>query len=430
VQDVRAWELAVAMTTPAKLRATRAAVVLACLLWGVAAVSAVSIRGDATHEIATRIEPLSADATELYRSLADADATVVSGFLAGGLEPDELRLRYEDDVERAGVTLASAGAQAAERRLTLDRISDITAALPVYTGLVEQARANNRQGLPVAVAYLRRASDLMQSTILPGAEAIQRDEAERLDEEFERAGSVPFLPLLLSVATLAGLGVAQVFVARRSHRVFNIGLLAATAAVLIGLVWSTIALALTYRRLESARQHSQAVTDALGPAQIAALQGRASESLALVGRDTTAYEEAFASRAQRLARADGAGGALGAARRFASDEAGRARVESAVAATRTWLAAHEQLRAFSDNGQYAEAVRFAIGSDPAGSTVAFNQLDASLADAVAYERSAFAADIARARGALTGLVVGTGLLAAVAAAGATWGIAERLQEYR
>jgi hypothetical protein len=43
--------------------------------------------------------------------------------------------------------------------VTGKRIADITTELPIYTGLVERARVNNRQGLVVGVAYLRRASD-------------------------------------------------------------------------------------------------------------------------------------------------------------------------------------------------------------------------------------------------------------------------------
>ena len=110
---------------------------------------AADVRADATRDIAERIEPLNADVTTLYRSLADADATVTSGFLSGGLEPSGVRARYDGQVAEATSRLTQAGARAGVDRVTADRIADIGAQLPVYTGLIERARANNRQGFPL-----------------------------------------------------------------------------------------------------------------------------------------------------------------------------------------------------------------------------------------------------------------------------------------
>jgi hypothetical protein len=42
--------------------------------------------------------------------------------------------------------------------------------LPVYTGEIETARADNRIGYPVGAAYLREATTLMNSSLLPAAE--------------------------------------------------------------------------------------------------------------------------------------------------------------------------------------------------------------------------------------------------------------------
>ena len=44
--------------------------------------------------------------------------------------------------------------------------------LAAYTGLVEAARANNVQGFPIGSAYLREASSLMQTKLLPEAKKI------------------------------------------------------------------------------------------------------------------------------------------------------------------------------------------------------------------------------------------------------------------
>ncbi|MGH3938276.1 MAG: hypothetical protein ACRDTG_06515 [Pseudonocardiaceae bacterium] len=416
-------------TTPGKFRIVRRALVLVLLVTGAVGSYSATVYTGATREIADRVGPLSTDATELYRSLADADATVAREFLSSGAEPATIRTRYVENIAGAEAILGRAAKQTGNDSVATDRIADISAQLPTYTGLVEQARANNRQGLPVGVAYLRAVSNLMQSTILPAAEQLQRGQAKRLDKEYERAGTVPVLALLLCVTSLVGLVWAQVVLFRRTKRVFNVGLLASTLAVFGALAWWIVASAYYHSYLENSQRHSQSVTDALGPAQIAALQARTNESLTLVARDGGATgEKNFSAQAQHLARDDGAGGALGAARMLASDDEGRMLVETALVETRVYLKAYEHVRQLDLDGRHTEAVAAAVGAD-APSAAAFGKLDAALGEAVKYERAQFIDDLTRARSWLEGLLVGTALLALAAVLGAVWGIGQRLKEY-
>lgn len=419
--------LVIGWTTPRKLRVARALLVLMCLLAGAQAVYGARVRVDAAQRIGSRTEPLAADAIEVYRSMADADATLASEFLP---RRKPVRARYDEDIARAAASLARAGNQSGQEGLTADRIADITVELPLYTGLAEQARADSRLGSAGGVDALLRASELMQSRILRRAEALQRDEAERLDDQYRRARSVPTLALASSVVTLAMLVLVQVFLFRKTKRVFNIGLVTSTVTVVCMLLWWTVALVVGGNHLENSQRHSQSVTDALGPSHIAALQARASEMLALVASDRSSYEEDFSARLQRLARNDGAGGGLGAALRLASGANGRELVEAAVDQTRVWSRAHRQGRAFIAAGRADDAVAFAIDTDRAGTAAAFNQLDVILARAVAEERDAFIRDIHRSHRVRTGLAMGMGLLGLVSAVAAALGLTQRLEEYR
>ena len=83
-------------------------------------------------------------------------------------------------------------------------VADISAQLAAYTGLVESARANNRQGLTIGSAYLREASSLMQTALLPGAERIYTGNLAALDDDQRAVGSVPTVSLVLLVLVLAG----------------------------------------------------------------------------------------------------------------------------------------------------------------------------------------------------------------------------------
>src|SRR6185436_4832887 len=90
-------------------------------------------------------EPLAAAAQQVYRSLSDADATAASAFLAGGIEPDALRQRYQRDIAQAGAALAKASSDVGGVPEAQDQVQQLNQQLPVYAALVETARANNRQ---------------------------------------------------------------------------------------------------------------------------------------------------------------------------------------------------------------------------------------------------------------------------------------------
>ena len=70
-------------------------------------------RGEATDAVVDDATPLLvAPRTSTSRS-ADADAAASTAFLRAGLEPEELRARYLDDLKTAGAQLALiAGANA------------------------------------------------------------------------------------------------------------------------------------------------------------------------------------------------------------------------------------------------------------------------------------------------------------------------------
>lgn len=418
-------------TLPGKLGVAQIVLVLGILLTGGVGVYAGIARANTTRDIAEHLEPLNDSVTTLYRSLADADATVAAGYLSGGVEANELQTRYSSDMAAATASLAQAGTRAGGELVTATRIADITDQLPTYTGLVERARANNRQGWAVGVSYLRRASELMQNSILPAAAELQRRQAIRLDNAaYQRRGSVPIAALASCGVILAGLGWTQVFLFHRTHRVFNIGLAAASGAVLAGLVWWMVVGVASANALASALVHSRSVSDALGPAQIAALQARAVESLELVARNADADEPDFDARMQRLARNDGAGGALGAAQQFATDRKERALVQVAIDDARGYAAAHREVRRLETAGDYTKVLDAALSTRLPSATTAFYQLDFALSLALDHEREAFRSDVGRAQGWFTGLPTGTGGLALAAAAGVGLGVRQRLEEYR
>jgi len=397
---------------------------------GVAGIGAVRQRADLVGGVAAANGPLVLAAQDLYRALSDADATIASAFLLGGAEPAALRTRYREDLAAAGDALvrlaggARSGAAAGPTR-------QIAANLPVYTGLVETARSLNRQGLPLGAAYLREASALMRDAMLPAAQNLYRAVSAQLASARDDASAVPWLALPLALLALIGLLAAQVFLARRTNRVFNVGLVAATAAALVAALWLGATWVGAAGHLTASRRDGSAQVDLFAQARIAALQARGDESLTLVARGAgAAFEKRFSETMTRLAGADGAGGLLGEARARTTDAAGLAAVDQAVSDVQQWRDLHKRIRELDDSGRYPEAVQLAVGSENDSTEAVFNRLDEHLARGITHAGDRFAREVRGAGDAFRGVAGGLGVLLGLVLVGVLIGMAQRVLEYR
>ncbi|NGO69578.1 hypothetical protein G5C65_14690 [Streptomyces sp. SB3404] len=436
---------AAVLTEPGRLRAIGAALAALVVLFGAVTAWQVADRSAAADAVVTDSQPLSADAARVYRSLADADTSASSGFLAGGEEPRAVRERYEKDIREASELLASAAANSGNSASAQRQIAVLNRGLPVYTGLVESARANNRQGLPLGGAYLRYANEKMRGELLPAARALYTEETRRLRADYDDAESWPLLALGAGVLALGALGWAQHRHYRRTNRVFNLGLLGATAATLALLVWLTGGHALARAGLVDSDEQGARSLHALNAAWISALQARGDENMTLVARGGgAAYEKSYRKQMAHVAGAgkqrngdrdgdgdgDGDGtGQLDDALALADDAAGKAAIERARQAVGTWKERHARARALDDGGEYDRAVRMVIGSDRS-TGASFDRVDGSLGVASAHEQKQFTRAADGGRGWFGGLTVGALALAVAGAAAAVLGIGRRLAEYR
>ncbi|WP_241845897.1 hypothetical protein [Streptomyces sp. MJM1172] len=424
----------VAVTEPGRLRIIGAALAAAVLLFGLVTVWEISGRVAAADDVVSRSQPLSADAASIYRSLADADTASSSGFLAGAQEPREVRQRYEKDIANASRLLVSAAANAAAGDSSRKEITLLGEQLPRYTGLIEQARATNRQGLPLGGAYLRYANEQMSTVLLPAAQRLYEAETGRLYTDYDDARSWPLAALAAGVLALAALGWAQRRNYQRTNRVFNHGLVAATGAALVVLLWLAVGQSFARADLNEARTDGQESLKVLNDARIASLQARASENLTLIARGAVLaedkksdkYDVDFTANMKQLD--DGLARAL----RLADDDSGRSPVTRAAGGVAQWKQRHAAARESDLKGDYEGALPQVIGDadHKESSGASFDTVDASLEQAVAHEQKEFTRAARGGLGALGGLVTGAAALAVVGAAAALLGIGRRLSEYR
>ena len=400
--------------TPGSLRFRGAISVFMCIIFGVAAFSGAlaldrSVNGQRN------------DAAQLVRvesirtNLVKADANATNAFLVGGLEPADARAAYTSGISAAARALAeSAGANGGDAPV-LRRVNEV---VTTYTGLIESARANNRQGFPVGAAYLRQASKVMQEQALPALDSLVTGARNRVDAA-SRSLALPIV-VIVTLLALATLLIVQVWIFRRTHRVFNVALVTATALVLIlgattigGMSWSQSA-------AKKVRQGAFARTVALATARSDGFDAKSAEALTLVNRGSgQAYDQRFVSVASAAGRALDAGVAPVAPDPAATD---------ARTAFVQYLADHAEVRKLDNGGQWEKAVAAATGRGAANRS--FGRFERASGRAIVHQASKVSDDLDSARRPLVPLAW-LALLAGLAAAGlASRGLNQRLREYR
>ncbi|MGW0117159.1 hypothetical protein [Streptomyces sp. NPDC003327] len=418
-------------TTPGRLQLLGAVLALLVVAFGAATWFEVSDRTSAAKDVVDRSQPLSADAAAIYRSLADADSTAAAGILAGTLEPAASRERYASDIATASRLLVKAAANTDGSTEAGREIGTLNQGLPRYTGLIERARAANRQGLPLGGAYLRYANQQMTRVLLPAAERLYAAETERLHRDDEAARALPLTALAVGLLALLVLVAAQYRAYVRTNRLLNPGLLAATAASLAVLLWLLAAHTIARSELTTARTQGQESLQHLTTARISSLKARANENLTQVARGAVLtedgkndkYEADYATSMADLTTA------LAQARELADDDAGRDPLGEAAERAAQWRQRHDGARALGEGGDFQGALNLIIG--PKGTTgESFDQVDEALERALAHEQAEFTRAADGAVGTLAALPFGAAVLAVLGAAAALLGINRRLSEYR
>ncbi|GGN54786.1 hypothetical protein GCM10011579_014240 [Streptomyces albiflavescens] len=428
---------ATATTEPGRLRIIGAVLALLVVAFGAVTAWQMTERSAAADDVLHSSQPLSASAADIYRSLADANTAASSGFLAGGQETKSSRDRYELDIKTAAGKLITAANSSEPGSPSADTISKLNKLLPEYKGLIERARANNRQGFPLGGAYLRYANEKMQQQMLPAAEDLYKRENQRLSADYADAKPYPWAAIGLGVLALGGLVWAQRRNYRRTNRVLNQGMVAATAASTVVLLWLVVGHSVARAGLDESYDHGVRSLNVLHDARIASLNARGNENLTLVSRgaetktlaDGTTTVDAFDYDFQQDMKTLTKDLALAAD--LADDKAGEEPVQAATGNMKVWKSRHKEARAADDAGDYQGALNKVIGSKsdkPTGEC--FDGVDKNLALALTHEESEFKQAAGGGRDAMTGLPVGAAVLAVLAAAGALLGIGRRLSEYR
>jgi len=406
-----AWLRRFAHTTPGFVVLIAVVVAASCVVAGVVSAAALNGRIAEQKAVLDHSEPFAYAAQNLYAALSAADAAAATAFLSGGTQTPLMRARYQQALAAAASALAdaTAGVPDADTRKAL---AEVSAQLATYTGLVEAARANNVQGFPIGSAYLREASSLMQTKLLPGAEKVYTADLARVDKAERRVGSLPTVGLVLLGFALLTIGVGSAVMYVRTNRQFNLGLVAAAVVAVLVIAWILVAVRLAADDIERGRIEGTVRFGHLAEARILAQQGRTDETLQLITRgDITAIEKSFYGHIDDLLAELGTGS------------------PGATEAVQKWIVSHRKQVDTYRAGDYPGAVVQAIGTDPGASAAQFAVVESSLRDEIEHTRTTLRDRVSEAGGYLAWTPTGTLVLMTVAASAAVVGLWPRLKEF-
>jgi len=395
-------------STPTRLRAWMAGTVVVAVLFGVLGALGISRRDASLGDAAAASQQLIA-VQDIQVRLVHADALANENYLIGGIENGSKRATYEQELSSVGDGLVAVGNKVLTREAT--KLARVSTSLSVYSGLIEQARANNRQGFPVGQAYLHRATEELAG-MLKTLNEVQESLRHQVNDSLDRADRAGAWLHLLGWPLLALLAVGGAWVALRFRRLVNVPLALAAAGLLILLVVGGSIQGSAMSGAEAATGSSLRAADLAAQARTAAFEAQADEFRTLIARsgavDATWQHSSGAAQ-------------------FALKTLCDAQSCTLADTYADYVAAHSALRVLDTGGNWDGARESSLQGDANAAFSAFSAESDKLAASLGKEAAAAMATEGNGLGWLRVVVFITGLLVAALTLA---GFGQRLREYR
>ncbi len=345
--------------TPSRLRVAMVVTVIATLAFGVAANYGINRRAASIADAGSAATQLLA-LQDIRVAVVEADSVASRSFLVGGQERADQRQQYLDDIARASSMIVQAGLHLDIGGDQADALAAASTALTDYTGLVEQARANNRQGFPVGTAYQRQANAVVTDRIVPALRVVEQGQRDAVDAGIAAAHRAGAWLLAAGIATIVLVLAGAVWLALRFRRLVNVPMAIAAVVLLAVVIGGGAAQTRAMNRADDAVSTSLANADVLSQARAAAFDARSQEALTLINRGNGQANETNWQRSSVIVRS-------------ALDHRRSSPGGSVVCRTSEncdlsdaydrYMAAHKRLRDLDDGGNWDAAVTASLGAD-------------------------------------------------------------------
>jgi hypothetical protein len=428
---------------------------------------------DATwDETAGREAPRTIAATQLDLALNDMDAQAANILLSSGdpgsgkgrLEESYAKANgfYKDAQQTISRSLRTLGAASEGDSATEATVVTLTDDFAHYQELIGRALENSSRpgGRDAAREDYRTATDLLNGHLLPAARKLVDANNAVYERQYDSARSDLTVQrtaeAVLGMLLIAALVLLQIRLARRFHRVFNPGLIAATLCAVVAVLCGAQLLTVTHDRMKVARRDSFDSVIALSRSKAIGYDANADESRYLLDPDRRpAYEFSFLEKTQQLYGIVGSGldtydrrldltwaaylkdngdkRFTGEYRReldnitFAGE---REAAEKTVAAYAVYQRDDRTFRRLVAEGKTQEATVFCVGWASDTSNAHFGEWMKALDQVTDINQRHFDGAVHEGRGALTTLAPATGAALLIVAGLAVLGLRSRLAEFR
>lgn len=434
-------------TTPGQLMGALATCILATLIAAVCAYYAYSDVRHAVQTVGRDTVPSIVAAEHINATLADANANVVNALLTKEAETGPSWKTYRDEMRQVQDQLITATQNITYGDAERKPIFTMMTRIGEYEYTVGKARAKLSSD---STADFLAANRNMRDVILPAGAALDQANFSHLDETYiaHRAHAwVQKSLFYLFMAIMAGVLVAtQLFLFRRTHRLVNPGILAATVLLIAFALYAAGTLGTVEDTLVSAKQDAFDSIHALWKARATAFDANADESLYLLYHGDKENQAKATSdfKAKAALLSDVApeealvlnsagkrfGGFLGAELANITFEGEK---EAATQALKEWAGYTRidgDIRLLEQQGEHQKAIELNIGTKQGQSNWQFDRFNKALGETLDINQKEFDQKIASAFSRLNVFpyVLVVWLVAVIAAS--IVGMKPRLDEYR
>lgn len=261
------------------------------LLYGMTALLlAAIVLATGTHRAAMKLvgqdtAPSIIHAQEIKTALADMDINAADELLNPGSTRssglfDQHRIEASNSLMEAAKNVTFGDAE----QKPIDTVEIV---MGTYERLVQEARDLQDGGQQdMAVRYYRAAAIVMDGTLLPAADALDKANNDMLEQEYETRSTRSLMMRLLVLATglltMVALVWAQVYLSRRTRRTLNPGLAGATLVAFLLTVFAFSCMQREQFDLHAAKKDAFDSVHALLQARAVAYSVNANENRALL----------------------------------------------------------------------------------------------------------------------------------------------------
>lgn len=300
-------------------------------------------------------------------------------------------------------------------------------------------------GAEISVDQFMEANRLMQQKILPASSALNQANLSQLDSTYSSYyKNTGIVILFMSLAGLIFIGIliaAQIYLFKKTHRILNLGLLAATILFAVSFVYSTSTLNSVKSDLQTAKKEAFDSLNALWSARAEAYNANAIESLYLLHNGTGIVQTAdtinFNLSSGRMSSDTKAALGGGKFEGYLSDALGNATFTgekaAAVNTIQQWgkyVDTDKQIRSLEYDSKHSEAIALCVGDAAGQSNYEFARFDTELGDIIKINQENFDSNISSAFKSLNKFpYISAGFLALIIAA-CILGMKARIDEYK